>query len=75
VAQDLEPRAKESNLDLPHIFEKMSGNIYAGLHEFGDMAFVLHFLRAGDLFADVGANIGSYTVLASMTYSIFRTNR
>jgi FkbM family methyltransferase len=43
----------------------VTGNIYAGLHEFADMAFVLHFLRAGDLFADVGANVGSYTVLAS----------
>ncbi len=42
-----------------------TGNIYAGLHEFPDMAFVLHFLRPGDLFFDVGANIGSYTVLAS----------
>lgn len=29
------------------------------------MAFLLHFLRPGDLFVDVGANIGSYTVLAS----------
>jgi FkbM family methyltransferase len=43
----------------------VTGNIYAGLHEFADMAFVLHLLRPGDLFADVGANIGSYTVLAS----------
>ncbi|MEE3718384.1 FkbM family methyltransferase [Tumidithrix elongata RA019] len=42
-----------------------TGNIYAGLHEFVDMAFCLHLLRAGDLFVDVGANIGSYTVLAS----------
>ena len=25
----------------------VTGNIYAGLHEFADMAFVLHFLRAG----------------------------
>jgi len=39
-------------------------NIYCGLHEFEDMAFVLHFLRASDNFVDVGANIGSYTVLA-----------
>ena len=29
------------------------------------MAFVLHLLRPGDLFADVGANVGSYTVLAA----------
>jgi hypothetical protein len=43
----------------------VTGNIYAGLHEFADMAFVLHFLRSSDLFADVGANVGSYTILAS----------
>ncbi len=42
-----------------------TGNLYVGLHEFEDMAFVLHFLRQGDLFVDVGANIGSYTVLAA----------
>jgi len=42
-----------------------TGNIYAGLHEFHDMAFALHFLRPGDIFADVGANVGSYTILAS----------
>lgn len=42
-----------------------TGNIYAGLHEFADMAFCLHLLRSGDLFVDVGANIGSYTVLVS----------
>lgn len=44
-----------------------TGNIYAGLHEFKDMAFVLHFLRPGDLFVDIGANIGSYTILSSAT--------
>jgi len=42
-----------------------TGNIYAGLHEFEDMAFTLHSLRPGDVFLDVGANIGSYTILAS----------
>jgi FkbM family methyltransferase len=42
-----------------------TGNIYTGLHEFHDMAFALHFLRPEDVFADVGANVGSYTVLAS----------
>ncbi len=40
-------------------------NIYCGLHEFEDMAFVLHALREGDGFVDVGANIGAYTVLAA----------
>lgn len=42
-----------------------TGNIYVGLYEFKDMAFVLHFLRKNDLFVDIGANIGSFTVLAS----------
>src|ERR1700737_2016418 len=42
-----------------------TGNIYVGLHEFADMMFMLHFLQEGDLFLDVGANVGSYTVLAS----------
>lgn len=42
-----------------------TGNIYCGLHEFADMAFVLHALGPNDLFVDVGANIGSYSILAS----------
>ncbi len=42
-----------------------TGNIYCGLHEFTDMAFLIHMLREDDLFVDVGANIGSYTVLGS----------
>jgi FkbM family methyltransferase len=42
----------------------LTGNYYAGLHEFEDMAFLLHLLRPDDLFVDVGANMGSYTVLA-----------
>jgi FkbM family methyltransferase len=42
-------------------------NVYVGLQEFEDMAFVLHFLRKGELFADIGANVGSYTILAATT--------
>mgnify|MGYP000029092405 FL=1 len=42
----------------------LTGNYYAGLHEFEDMAFLLHLLRPDDRFVDVGANMGSYTVLA-----------
>jgi len=42
-----------------------TGNIYCGLHEFTDMAFLLHFLQPNELFLDVGANVGSYTILAS----------
>lgn len=39
--------------------------INPGLCEFDEMAFVLHFLRAPELFVDIGANVGAYTVLAS----------
>lgn len=42
-----------------------TGNIYCGLHEFEEMAFLLHLLRVDDLFIDIGANVGSYTVLAA----------
>ncbi len=45
--------------------EGATGNLYCGLHEFEEMSFLLHFLRPEDLFLDIGANIGSYTILAS----------
>lgn len=43
----------------------LTGNIYTGLHEFNDMGFLLHFLRAEDVFFDIGANVGSFTLLSS----------
>jgi FkbM family methyltransferase len=43
----------------------ITGNIYAGLHEFYDMTFLIHFLQPDDTFFDVGANVGAYTILAS----------
>ena len=42
-----------------------TGNVYLGLHEFMSMMLTIHFLREDDLFLDVGANVGTYTVLAS----------
>lgn len=42
-----------------------TGNLYCGLHEYNDMGFLLHFLRPDDLFIDIGANVGAYTILAS----------
>lgn len=42
-----------------------TGNWYCGLHEHDDMGFALHFLRETDCFVDIGANVGSYTVLAA----------
>jgi FkbM family methyltransferase len=43
----------------------VTGNLYCGLHEWPDMALLLHLLRPQDGFADIGSNAGSYTVLAS----------
>lgn len=42
-----------------------TGNIYVGLMEYEDMSFLLHYLQENDLFFDIGANVGVYTVLAS----------
>jgi len=42
----------------------MTGNLYCGLHEYADMAYLLHVIGSADCFVDIGANVGSYTVLA-----------
>lgn len=42
-----------------------TGNIYYGLAEWQEMAFLLHVLRPDDTFVDVGANIGVFALLAS----------
>jgi FkbM family methyltransferase len=71
IVQFLKPRERvvkftsDSSLLVSKGMTGATGNIYLGLHEFNDMGFLLHFLRPNDLFYDVGANIGSYTVLAS----------
>lgn len=43
----------------------VTGNIYCGLQEYSDMGFILHILRRDDSVIDVGANVGSYALLAS----------
>jgi FkbM family methyltransferase len=42
----------------------ITGNLYCSLHDFADMAYLLHVLSPDDLFVDIGANVGSYTILA-----------
>lgn len=42
-----------------------TGNLYYGLHEFAEMGFLLHLLRPDDGFLDIGANVGTYTLLGS----------
>jgi len=61
----LYPLVEDSVLLVKKGMEGATGNIYTGLLEFEDMAFILHALQKEDLFADIGANIGVYTVLAA----------
>jgi FkbM family methyltransferase len=42
-----------------------TSNFYIGFMEYEEMLFLLHFLREDDVFGDIGANIGAYTILAS----------
>lgn len=59
------PFVEESKLFAARGMAGATGNYYCGLHEVSDMAFVLHALRENEHFLDVGANIGSYSVLAA----------
>ncbi len=59
------PFAGNNKLIVKRGLSGATGNLYSGLFEFEEMGFVLHLLKAGDLFVDVGANIGSFTVIAS----------
>jgi len=43
----------------------LGGNVFLGLMEFHESAFLVHYLKSADLFVDVGANLGHYTLLAS----------
>jgi len=43
----------------------LTSNYYLGLHEFEDMSFAIHLLRQGNIFIDVGSNLGSFSLLAS----------
>lgn len=40
--------------------------VYAGPFDFEEMLWTAHLLRPGDLFVDVGANVGVYSLLASV---------
>jgi len=43
----------------------LTGNIYTGLFEFEEMSFLIHALSPSEIFVDIGANVGAYTILAS----------
>ena len=43
----------------------VTGNIYVGIQDFEEISFALHLLREGDIFVDIGANVGFYSVIIS----------
>lgn len=55
----------ETKFSLSKVNTGLTANYYCGFIEYEDMLFLLHYLRKDDLFVDVGANIGAYTLLAS----------
>lgn len=61
----LMPFVNDSRLIVRRGMKGATGNIYNGLHDYEEMSFVLHLLRPDDMFVDVGANVGTYTVLAA----------
>ncbi len=48
----------------------VTGNIYVGIQDFYELSFALHFLKETDLFADIGANVGFYSIIISNTKNI-----
>lgn len=59
------PWIKGASLAIRRGEHGLTGNLYCTLLEFDEMGFFLNTLQEGDTFIDVGANGGSYTVLAS----------
>jgi FkbM family methyltransferase len=50
---------------LPNASDSLSGFWYYGLPDFEELAFALHLLGSGDLFVDVGANQGGWSLVAA----------
>lgn len=45
--------------------DSITGNYFFNLYEYRDSLFVMHYLRPGDRFVDVGANVGHYALIAA----------
>jgi FkbM family methyltransferase len=50
---------------LPNASDSLSGFWYYGLPDFEELAFTMHLLGPGDLFVDVGANQGGWSLVAA----------
>jgi FkbM family methyltransferase len=43
------------------------GHYFFGIHDFHEELFLIHFLRDAELFIDVGANLGVFSILVAQT--------
>jgi FkbM family methyltransferase len=59
------PFVDEARLIIARGMTAATGNIYVGLMSFEEQAFILHYLQSSDVFFDIGANVGTFTILAS----------
>ena len=48
----------------------VTGNIYVGIQDFSEISFALHFLTKNDVFVDVGANVGFYSIVLSKSKEV-----
>lgn len=64
-ARYIVPFANDLRLVADRGMVSATGNIYCGLMEYEDMGFVMHVLRSEDVFCDIGANVGIFTVIAA----------
>ncbi len=60
----LVPFTEKSSFYCVNGFTGLTGNIYFGLMEMQEMAFLLHYTRDDDNFFDIGANGGAFSILA-----------
>jgi FkbM family methyltransferase len=59
------PFVENTNLVVEKGMSSAELQIFCGLYDYDEMLLMMHFLREGDNFIDVGANVGVYSVLAS----------
>ena len=62
----MSPSSSSPALSMMLYFDsRLSQEIYCGSFESGERQFISHYLRPGEIFVDVGANIGMFTLIAS----------
>lgn len=66
IGQPVVVRLPEGSLLYCPAWSRMAGNyVTVGFDEYRESLFVLDFLKPGDVFVDVGANIGFYSIVAA----------